>query len=327
MARRTRNPTLGDVGEIAILDAIAKAGTLPDDVVVGPGDDCAHLRLRTENWLWTSDSQIEGTHFERAWMTARQIGRKSYLVNASDIAAMGGRPRFVLVNIAAPSELPARDLAGIQRGISEMADLDRAVVVGGNLARSPVLEVTISLLGEASRRPILRSGARPGDALYVTGTLGDAALGVKLLRGDSRASGAAVRRFRQPSARIEAGARLAAEGLASAMIDLSDGLLDDLARLCRASGVGARVDPRSLPLSRAVRRHGVALALAGGEDYELLCAVPVRKEKRLEKLSAAELGCAMTRIGVVGEASAGVVVEGMNPAAAGFAHFTRGRRS
>ncbi len=326
MTRRTRDPTLADVGEIEFLETLAVARSMPRDVVVGPGDDCAHLRLGAEDWIWTTDSQIEGTHFERAWLSPRQVGRKAYLVNASDCAAMGGRPRFVLVSLAAPANFPARDLRAVQRGITEMAARDGATVVGGNLARSPVLEVTLSLLGTSPSSPVLRSGAAPGDALYVTGTLGDAALGVQMLRDDPRASGAAVRRFRQPAARIQAGSVLARRKVVSAMMDLSDGLIEDLGRMCRASGVGARVDAESIPMTRAVRRAGAALALSGGEDYELLCAVPGRKEMRLERLFA-ELGCSMTRIGVVEDPGVGVVVDGRPGSTVdGFSHFSHGRR-
>lgn len=322
MARRLPS-TLADIGEIEVLDRITAGRRLPRDVVVGPGDDCAVLRIGGRSWIWTTDCQIEGTHFDRRWMTPRQIGRKAYLVNASDIAAMGGRPRYALVSLAAPSELLARDLADVQRGIVAAAEQDGAVVVGGNLARAPGLEVSLSLLGTAPRRAVLRSGGRPGDALYVTGSLGEAALGLRRLGENPGARGRAVSRFRRPQPRLRAGAILAERGLASAMIDLSDGLSQDLGRLCRASGVGARIELEALPMTGAVRRAGVALALSGGEDYELLCAVPVRKEKLLSRLSR-NFGCAMTRIGELTGAGEGIVVIGTDsqPLPRGFSHFS-----
>jgi thiamine-monophosphate kinase len=322
MARRSES-TLAEVGEIEILERITTGRRLPPDVVVGPGDDCALIRLGGRSWIWTTDCQIENTHFDRRWMTPRQIGRKAYLVNASDIAAMGGSPRFALVSLAAPAELPARDLAAVQRGIVAAAEEDGAAVVGGNLARAPGLEVTVSLLGAAPRRAVLRSGGRPGDALYVTGSLGEAALGLRLLGENPDSSRRAADRFRRPQPRLRAGAILAERGLASAMIDLSDGLSQDLGRLCRASRVGARIDLGSLPVTAAVRRAGVALALSGGEDYELLCAVPVRKEKLLSRLSG-DFGCAMTRIGELTRARDGIVVIGddASPLPGGFSHFS-----
>ncbi len=324
--KRRRAASLGALGENEILARIAPGVALPVDVAVGPGDDCAHLRLRGRDWVWTTDALIEGTHFERDWMTPYQLGRRAYLVNASDIAAMAGRPRFALVALSAPADLAGRDVAALQRGISAAAARDGAVIVGGNLSRGRELAVTISLLGEAPRRPPLRSGARAGDGVYVSGALGDAALGVRLLRGDARARGAAVRRFREPPWRVATAQALARTGLITAMIDLSDGLLEDLARVCRASGVGARIDAGALPVSAAVRKHGVSLALAGGEDYELLCAVPPRKQERLASLSR-ELGCPMTRIGVFSNAIEGVAVDGLRAELPhSFEHFRRGTR-
>lgn len=318
---KRRPITLADLGEVGTLEEIVGGAPMPSAVVIGPGDDCAQLRLGRGAWVWTTDAQIEGTHFQRGWMSPSQLGRRAYLVNASDIAAMGGRPRFALVAFGAPARLPLRDLAGVQRGIATAAARDGAVVVGGNLSRSRGLTVTISLLGESPRRPPLRSAARPGDAIYVTGRLGDAALGLRLLRRDAAANGAPVRRFREPPWRVRTARLLVAKGLVRAMIDLSDGLLDDLGRICRASGVGARIDAGALPVSAAVRRHGVSLALAGGEDYELLCAVPPRKEGILGRLSR-ELDCAMTRIGVFAGDVEGVVVEGLGDRRARrFSHF------
>lgn len=325
MTRERNEATLADIGEFRLLDRLIDEGLSSPDVLIGPGDDCAILRLGGRTYLWTTDSLTEGTHFERSWMTPRQIGAKAYLVNASDIAAMGGRPRFALVSLGAPANFPGRGLVDVQRGIVEMAARDRVAIVGGNLTRSPILQVTIALLGEAPRRPVLRSGAQPGDAIYVSGTLGDAGLGLRLLRNNPRARGLPVRRFRLPSPRVGAGVMLAARRIASAMIDVSDGLLADLRHICRASRVGARVDVEALPTSRAVRRVDPWLALHGGEDYELLCAVPARQEKNLESV-AADLGCQMTRIGVFCDVREGVSLIGSGSdeavAAAGFAHFS-----
>lgn len=329
MTRKRREATLSSVGELRFLSRILSRGVAAAGVDVGPGDDCAVLQLGGRAWLWTTDEQIEGTHFETAWLTPRQIGARAYLVNASDIAAMGGRPRFALVGLAAPVDYPAGALAQVQRGLVAAAARDGVAVVGGNLARAPVLQVTVSLLGEAPRRPLARSGARAGDALYVTGTLGDAALGLRLLRADASASGPAVRRFRRPQPRLAAAALLAERRIASAMIDVSDGLLRDLAHVCRASGVGAWIDPGRLPMSRAVRAADPRLALEGGEDYELLCAVPARKEKELVRV-AAQMGCRMSRMGEVRSVQHGIIVHGMGRVSAGteigYSHFLDTRR-
>lgn len=321
---------LSEVGELGLLARIVRESSTAPDVIVGPGDDCAVLRLGGRNYLWTTDDQIEGTHFETAWMTPRQIGAKAYLVNASDIAAMGGRPKFALVGLAAPPTFSATALIEVQRGLCAAAARDGVVVIGGNVARAPGLQVAVSLLGEAPPRPLLRSGARAGDAIYVSGTLGDAALGLRQLQADRTAAGASVNRFRRPQPRLEAGAVLAREGIASAVIDVSDGLLRDLGHLCRASGVGAWIETDALPTSMAVRRASPHLALEGGEDYELLCAVPTRKEIELERILP-KLGCRMTRIGVFRPSKEGILGAGIEHLSqdveAGYSHFMRSSRA
>lgn len=294
-ASRRRRRTLAEVGEFAFLDRFLPTLPVGRGSIVGPGDDCAVTRGLGKNVLLTTDALVEGVHFESAWMTPRQIGRKAYLVNASDIAAMGGRPRFCLVSVGAPAGVPVADLTAIHRGIAGAAAEHEAWVVGGNLARASELFVSITLIGEMSCPPVRRSGGRSGDALYVTGSLGEAALGLRDLQANPLTRSAAVRRFRQPVSRIEAG-RILSRGIASTMIDVSDGLLQDLRHLCQASGVGAEIMLDSLPCSPRVRRQDPMLALNGGEDYELLFAVPRKVEPRLRRLRG-KLGCRVTRIG------------------------------
>lgn len=293
--RRTRRPAgraLRDTGEFALLARLLPS--LPRggrDVRLGPGDDCAIVVPGARPLLLTVDALVEGVHFRRAWLTPAQLGRRAFAVNASDIAAMGGAPRWCVVHIGAPPRVPAADVAAVSRGLAAAARRAGATLVGGNLSRAAELSVTVALIGEAPPRPVTRAGARPGDALYVTGRLGLAGLGVRRLRRDARAADAAARRWRQPIARLAAGAALARRGLASAMIDVSDGLLQDLGHLCRASGVGAALEIARLPAGA-----DPALALRGGEDYELLFAVPPRREAALAR-AASSLGCPITRIG------------------------------
>ncbi len=329
MREKRGEERLSDLGEDRLLARMI--GQLPEaaGVVVGPGDDCAVLRLGGAKWLWTTDSLIAGTHFLPAWMKPRQIGRKAYLVNASDIAAMGGQPTHCLVSIAAPPTLAARELIDIEKGIATAARRDGAAVVGGNVSRGADLSVTISLLGRSPRIPLLRSGACAGDALYVSGSLGGAALGLEQLRRDASARGAAVKRFREPRPRLSLGSVLAERRIASAAVDVSDGLLTDLRRLCRASGVGAEIDVDRIPCSAAVRRAGSGLALTGGEDYELLCAIPRTKRALLARVRSA-LECPMTRIGVCTATSDEIVLvdakgETVVPGQE-FAHFARPKR-
>jgi len=235
-------------------------------------------------------------------MAPRQIGRRSFLVNASDVAAMGGRPRFCVVSLEVPGRYPADDLWALQAGIVAAARRYDADVVGGNLSRSHTLSVCIALLADAPTRVVTRGGARAGDHVYVTGTLGDAALGLRMLRtrGANR-SAWAVRRFREPTPRLRAGRFLVESGIVSAMIDISDGLAQDLGHVCTESGVGAVIHAERLPRSAAYRallgaRH--PLALHGGEDYELLCTVAERHVERLER-NREKLGCRITRVGVI----------------------------
>jgi thiamine-monophosphate kinase len=243
---------------------------------------------------------------------------------------MGGRPTFCVVAAAAPPAFPAAELQQVHAGLSQAAAETGAILVGGNLSRARELSLSVTLLGEAPTKPIRRRGARPGDALFVTGTLGESALGLRRLQRDPRARGAFVRRFLEPRPRLRAGTVLAAERIASAMIDVSDGLLQDLGHLCAASGVGAEVETAALPRPARAGGDGVDLALGGGEDYELLCAVPARNLKRLARLRS-RLGCPITRIGRIVAKREGVrVIDGEGKAVTarrlGFDHFAGGGR-
>lgn len=284
MARASRS--IADVGEFGLLRRLLPELRGGRGVALGAGDDCAVLEAGSRRLLFTVDALVEGVHFLAGWLTPRQLGRKAFLVNASDVAAMGGMPMWCVVNIAAAPHTAAATIAAISRGVASAARDNGATLVGGNLSRARELSVAVALIGEAAARPLTRAGARPGDLLYVTGSLGDAALGVHALRADAGARGAAVRRFREPPSRWRSAARLARSGVPSALIDISDGLMQDLGHLCAASRVGARVDVARVPMSPTVRRTAPMLALSGGEDYELLCAVPARHRSRVERLAA-----------------------------------------
>jgi thiamine-monophosphate kinase len=283
---------LRDRGEIALLEEIRRLVPARRDVLVGPGDDAAVLRGTARPLLLTTDAQVEGVHFRRAWLSARELGRRAFHVAASDVAAMGGRVRAVLLAIAAPSDWPVAELRGVVRGVRDAAERAGSALAGGNLSSARELSLTVSVLGDAPARPVLRSGARPGDRLYVTGRLGGAAFGLRLLQrartlGDGEV---AKRRWRRPTARLDEG-RALATGIATAMLDLSDGLLVDLTRLADASGCRAVVHAEQLPLARALRalapRDARELALSGGEDYELLFTASPRAAGRVQRLGLA----------------------------------------
>jgi thiamine-monophosphate kinase len=258
-------------------------------VVLGPGDDAAVLRPAPgEDLVATVDAVVEGVHFDGR-STAADVGWKALAVNLSDLAAMGARPRWALVALGLPRGTTAARIRGLARGLGACARAHRIAVVGGNVTRADVLSVTITVVGAVSGgRAVLRAGARPGDLVAVTGTLGDAALGLA-----PGAAPALARRQRRPTPRVAAGLALA--GLVRAAVDVSDGLAQDLGHLCEASGVGALVGVGDVPLSPAYRRAARGLpdplrpALAGGEDYELLVALPAAR------LAAARAAAARAR--------------------------------
>jgi thiamine-monophosphate kinase len=317
--------TLRDRGERALLDEICRLLPATARVPLGPGDDAAVLSAFRRPVLCTIDAQVEHVHFERAWLEPRALGRRAFEVSASDVAAMGGRPVAALLAIAARPDFPVSDLRAIIAGASAAARAGGAAIAGGNLAAARALSITVAVIGEAPARPVRRDGARPGDRLFVTGELGGAALGLRLLkRPRSIRNGArAVWRWRHPVARVRAGLALARGRLATAMIDVSDGLLIDLGRVCEASETGAVIRAASLPIAPALRalpaRTARRLALAGGEDYELLFTVPPRQAAALAAAHGA-LGCRVTHIGEIVR-GAGVHVVGARDARGGHQHF------
>jgi thiamine-monophosphate kinase len=270
----TRRRPARTPGEFELIDLFTRALPLAGrGVLVGPGDDAAVLRPAAgEDLVATVDAVVEGVHFDGR-STAADVGWKALAVNLSDLAAMGARPFAALVALALPRGTSPDRVRGVARGLGACARAFDTPIVGGNVTRADVLSVTVTLLGAVPRgQALLRAGARPGDVVAVTGTVGDAALGLA-----RKAAPALARRQRRPTPRVAAGLALA--GLVHAAIDVSDGLVQDLGHLCRASRVGARIGVVDLPLSAAYRRAGsrlpdpYAAALAGGEDYELVVAV------------------------------------------------------
>jgi len=276
-------------------------------IILGAGDDCAIIRAGRSRLLLTTDSLVEGVHFERGWLSATELGRRGFLVAASDLAAMGGAPRAALLSLEIPSSTPAAYLQSIIKGFAVACRRHGAELVGGNICRAPAIGIDAFLLGEPAQVCLARKGARPGDRIFVSGTPGDAGGGLALLRcgtlAKQRQRSSArrlVRRWITPPARFALARLVASRKLARAMIDISDGLLQDLSHICQRSGVGAVVASDKLPLSGPLRREfgdqASAYALGGGEDYELLLAVPKRLDRELAAL-APRAGCQLTDIG------------------------------
>ena len=310
----------------------------------GPGDDTSVTAHRPGTVLLaTTDILIEGTHFKRRYTTAYLLGKKALSVSLSDIAAMGGGggTNFYLVSIGLPRRTDKKFILDLYRGITARAKEFKAVLAGGNTALSDRLIVSITLFAEMpARNVVYRTGGRPGDIIYVTGTPGDSALGLRVLKrhGAGAIKDSSFRRSTSrhldPSPRIKAGMALSYTHLANAMIDISDGLLLDLERLTRESGVGAVVDSTKLPLSTEFKRYrkglkrpsgAIKLALTGGEDYELLFTAPEGAAKRIAAISK-RLRLRITPIGYITARPGSVTVMGTGPkplnfTRRGFSHF------
>ena len=299
----------------------------PPEVVVPIGDDCAVLRLGEKLWVAAADMLVEGRHFEASWASPRDVGYKAVAVNVSDVAAMGGKPRFILASGGGPDPGTTLDC---MEGIFEACEEFGAYPLGGDTTGSSALTVDVTILGELGDPPVLRSGARPGDLLAVTGELGASAAGLLALMGGDGSEqrvGRLVRKHLRPEPRVLAG-RAAARLGARAMIDLSDGLASDLRHVAEASGVGCRIDLGLLPVSRDVReyvssldRDPEVLAATGGEDYELLISAP---EGAIEAL-ASESDVPVTVIGEVVTGSGVVLLRDGEPveSLSGWDHFRK----
>lgn len=265
--------------------------------ILGVGDDCAIVQRPRGQMLFTIDSMVEGVHFELRWGSPQAIGARALAVNLSDIAAMGGRPTACVVNLGVREGITSRTLERIYSGLRDAARDASTDIVGGNVTRARELSITIALIGEVAHGVMRRDAARVGDEIFVTGTLGDAALGWRILAGKLKARSDAtknraaikylIERWLRPHARLYAGQRLAALRAAPAAIDVSDGLMQDLGHILERSGVGAEIDASRIPVSpayRALMGDDLVHALTGGEDYELIfCVKPRLSESQLSR--------------------------------------------
>jgi thiamine-monophosphate kinase len=292
-------------------------------IISGIGEDAAALKISKQNILLTTcDLLLEDIHFNLSLTDSYHLGRKSLAVNLSDIAAMGGTPCFFLVSLAIQPHLSVKFIDDLYRGMMELADEFHTQLVGGDTNSSPnKLMIDITLLGEANPDHLLkRSGAQAGDSIFVTGTLGDAALGFFILETEKKLNrplplNTMTSKHLSPYPRIKEGKSIADNQLASAMIDISDGLLADLRRILTLSKAGATIWISQLPLSREfkhyqgqLKHNKIDFALKGGEDYELLFTSPQTKEKELSRLSQ-ELGVPINKIGEVNSSEKIVVLD------------------
>ena len=275
------------LGEFGLIDRIRKMTSVPDPSWVGIGDDCAVIPLSPEtggapasDLLVSTDMLVEGTHFLMEDISPRQLGWKSAAVNISDIAAMGGKPIATFLSLALRKTLPEQWMQEFMEGYNGISEKFGAALLGGDTTCSPDrICINVAVLGTCPRgKARLRSAARPGDLVCVTGTLGDSAAGLRLILGGQK--GAAPRlmdRHYTPTPRVEEGLALSCLPGVHAMMDISDGVGSDLRHILDESGVGARIDTGKLPISKELQAlcsekgwDPKELALSGGEDYELL---------------------------------------------------------
>lgn len=313
-----------ELAKIEWLRARFEVDGTPEGTIVGIGDDAAVFDFGNRPTIVTVDTHVEGTHFRPELISFHDLGWRAMTAAVSDVWAMGAAPSASVIALTLSSELADASFEALIEGLAEAARVTGASVIGGNLSRSPLLSITTTAFGTPVANPITRAGARPGDAVYVSGTLGASALGLAILEAGARDLGGAapfVERWRRPPNNGRAARVLVS--VASAAIDVSDGLVQDLRHLCAASGVGAtiRVDllplaPNHASLCQTLALDPVTLALTGGEDYELLFTAPESDE-------AEALG---TRIGEIREgAGVSVLDESGRPLAlerAGYDHFS-----
>ena len=345
-------PTVSDCTERELIARIQqRLVPQPAWLHVGIGDDAAVVEVeRNRLEVLSVDVLVEGVHFDRALMPADAIGHRALAVNLSDLAAMGATPRVALLSMALPGALPLADFDGIVDGLAALAAQTSTHLVGGNLSRTPgPLTIDITVVGTVKpRRVLTRGGAHPGDELYVTGAIGAACAGLEMLRSAGTADPTrsthqthvthsthltCIARYQRPAPRLRVGGLLARNRVASACIDLSDGLADGARQIAEASGVGVEVHAESLPVDPCARdwfashgRDAISESLTGGDDYELLFAVRPRLRRRFEGV-ARHFDVPVTRVGVcTAEAGARLVRSAADgatstPLPRGYGHF------
>lgn len=304
---------VSELGEFGLIDLLAKTVSGSQDkqftawqqLILGIGDDAAAWYGDASIQLATVDSFIQDVHFSLGIASWEDLGWKALAVNLSDIAAMGGLPRYALLSLALPDSTEVEDVTALYRGMTELTKQFEVTIVGGDTSSAPLVIITVTILGSTEgrdKRMLTRSTAAPGEKVAVTGYLGAAAAGLEMLtkqlQFDSEATDSLRRAFLRPSPRIAEGQLLVGQGVKTA-IDISDGLISDLNHICKASQVGARIEVDCVPISPAVRANfgdeALELALSGGEDYELLFTASAEVINKVRTAAS----CPVTIIGEV----------------------------
>jgi len=272
--------TLADAGEFGLISALTAVFEQGEQVLIGPGDDAAVLRVKTGHVVVSTDLMVEGRHFRREWASAEDVGHRAAAQNLSDVNAMGGRATSLTIGLAAPADLPVQWALDFARGFADECALVGASVVGGDVTRSDQLMIAVTVLGACTHAPVVRSGAEPGDVVAICGRQGWAAGGLAVLGRGFRSPRVLVEAYRRPEPPYDAG-RIAAEAGATAMIDISDGLLADAGHVATGSGVAIDVHRSAFEVPDPLQAVGAALGadplqfiLSGGDDHALLATFP-----------------------------------------------------
>lgn len=308
--------TVADVGEFALIEAIRRnfPPAPPDEI--WSGDDAAVLQPWPGPTVFTTDALVESVDFDLAYCPPASVGFKAIAVNASDVAAMGGHSRRAVATLALPASTPIEIVDGIAQGLARACEETGVDLVGGDLSSAREISLTIAMLGYVETAPVTRGGASPGDVICVTGALGGAAGGLRILKAglagheledDGPALSRLVTRQLEPTPRVKEGPAIGSLG-ATAMIDISDGMLADLEHVLDASGAGCRIDPEAVPVDPDLgvlvrtlsneKTDPLELALTGGEDFELLFTIAAAREDEFRS-ALNEMGTPMTVIGEI----------------------------
>jgi len=312
-----QDATLADAGEFGLISAITEIFETGDHVLIGPGDDAAVLRVKTGHVVVSTDLMVEGRHFRRDWASAQDVGHRAAAQNLSDINAMGGRATSLTIGLAAPEDLPVQWALDFARGFADECALVGATVVGGDLTRAGEIVIAVTVLGACTVAPVVRSGAEAGDVVALCGRQGWAAGGLAVLGRGFRSPRVLVEAYRRPQPPYDAG-QAAADAGATAMIDISDGLLAEARHIAEASGVAIDIHTDAFEVAEPLQAVGAALGadpmqfiLGGGDDHALLATFP----------SAKKVPSGWTVVGTVA-AGEGVTVDGAPyDGPTGWTHF------
>ena len=334
---------VSEIGEFGLIERLAKMAQQVEDkhqaawqqLIIGIGDDATAYFGNNEIQLATVDSLVQDIHFSFSYMSWQELGWKSLAVNLSDIAAMGGSPRYALVSLGLPGNTEVEDVIDLYRGMFEIAGKFRVAVVGGDTVSSPVVFISVTVIGstgENNKNMLRRSAAKAGDKIAVTNYLGASAGGLEMLNKNLKFKPKLAKELRQahlmPNPRVAEGQLLVEKGVKCGM-DISDGLVGDLAHICQESKIGAQINVDMVPVSPAVLagfgERALELALNGGEDYELLFTASPRVINNVKKA----IQCPVTVIGEITAEKAGKVTlidsqgKSFSIKKTGWDHFTK----